>query len=355
MKIVTVIGARPQFIKAWPVTMALQQAGIEEVVVHTGQHYDYQMSEVFFQELEIPKPNVNLEVGSGPHGRQTGLMMERIESVLLQEKPDWLLVYGDTNSTLAAALAAAKLHVPIAHVEAGLRSFNRKMPEELNRILTDHVSTLLFCPTESSVQNLDREGITAGVHEVGDVMLDALVTARERSRTRSDVLNRLSLKAKSYAVATIHRAENTDSEEQLRNLFTAFADLDVPVVLPIHPRTRNVLESQLPDVLASAKRNLQIIDPLGYLDMVCLTGNARVVLTDSGGLQKEAFWLGVPCITLRTETEWVETVKAGGNIVTGCDAEKIKAAWHHFLNFNFKETNNDASAVASIVSLLHAG
>jgi UDP-GlcNAc3NAcA epimerase len=352
MKIATVIGARPQFIKAWPLSRALRAAGCTEHIIHTGQHYDYQMSEVFFQELDIPRPNVNLEVGSGPHGRQTGLMLERIEQEFVAQKPDWVLVYGDTNSTLAAALAAAKLHLPIVHVEAGLRSFNRRMPEEVNRVLTDHVSALLFCPTPTAVDNLRREGITAGVHLVGDVMLDALCTARELGRTRSRVLATLGLAPKSYLVATVHRAENTDDPARLRALLTTFAQLDRPVVLPLHPRTRGILERTMPDLLAEARHRLRLIDPVGYLDMVTLTADAATVLTDSGGLQKEAFWLGVPCLTLREETEWVETVSAGANFLAGTDPARIQSAYARCRGLALPAANNEQSAAQQIARLL---
>lgn len=354
MKIATVIGARPQFIKAWPLSRALRAAGCTEYIVHTGQHYDYQMSEVFFQELDIPRPDANLEVGSGPHGRQTGLMLERIEHEFVTQQPDWVLVYGDTNSTLAAAVAAAKLHLPIAHVEAGLRSFNRRMPEEVNRVLTDHVSTLLLCPTPTSMENLRREGLTEGVHLVGDVMLDALCVARELGRTRSRVLATLGLAPKSYLVATVHRAENTDDPVRLRALLTTFAQLDRPVVLPLHPRTRGILERTMPDLLAEARSRLRLIDPVGYIDMVTLTADAATVLTDSGGLQKEAFWLGVPCITLREETEWIETVATGANIVTGIADEKIRRALVDFHGRRFPVVANERSAVREILRLLGA-
>jgi len=353
MKITTVIGARPQFIKAWPLSRALRAAGWDEYIVHTGQHYDYQMSEVFFKELDIPRPNANLEVGSGPHGRQTGLMLERIEQEFLARKPDWVLVYGDTNSTLAAAVAAAKLHLRVAHVEAGLRSFNRSMPEEVNRVLTDHVSALLFCPTPTSVENLRREGITAGVHLVGDVMLDALCMARELGRTRSRILAALGLASRSYFLATVHRAENTDDPARLRALLTTFAHLDCPVLLPLHPRTRGILERTMPDLLAEARNRLHLIDPVGYLDMVTLTADAATVLTDSGGLQKEAYWLGVPCITLREETEWVETVAAGANLVTGVARDRIEDALARFRGRRLPVVTNERSAVQAILQLLN--
>jgi UDP-N-acetylglucosamine 2-epimerase len=327
MQIVTVIGARPQFIKAWPLSRALRAQGIREYIVHTGQHYDYQMSEVFFQELDIPRPDCNLEVGSGSHGRQTGLMLERIEQVLLEQKPQWVLVYGDTNSTIAAALAAAKLHIPVAHVEAGLRSFNRRMPEEINRVVTDHLSELLLCPTPTSVRNLATEGVTRGVHLVGDVMHDALLDAASHPTAAPGTLERLGVAPKSYVAATIHRAENTDNPANLRGILKALGDLEMPAIVPIHPRTRHILEQRMPEDYQAAQQRIRFLEPLGYIDMVRLVQGARAVFTDSGGLQKEAFWLGVPCVTLREETEWVETVSAGANHLAGTSPARIASAW----------------------------
>lgn len=291
--------------------------------MHTGQHYDDAMSAVFFRELAIPEPDYNLGVGSEPHGQQTGAMLTGIEAVLLKELPDWVLVYGDTNSTLAGALAAAKLHIPVAHVEAGLRSFNRRMPEELNRVLTDHISTLLFCPTQTAVENLAAEGITQGVHLVSDVMHEALRWAAERGRTHGTILERLGVREKSYLLATVHRAENTDDPARLRAILDAFAALDEPIVFSIHPRTQVRIEALN---LKSQIRNLKSISPVGYLDMVQLEQAARLILTDSGGIQKEAYWLGVPCVTLRDETEWVETVTTGWNVLTGAETERIVRA-----------------------------
>jgi len=326
VKVVTIVGARPQFIKAAPVSRALRRSH-SEMLVHTGQHYDTNMSAVFFAELDLPQPDVNLGVGSGGHGAQTAAMLTGIEQVLLAEKPDWVLIYGDTNSTLAGALAAAKLHIPVAHVEAGLRSFNRRMPEEINRVLADHVSTLLLCPSQTAVENLAAEGITHGVHLVGDVMADALAFAAARAQTHSDVLQRLGLSEKGFLLATVHRAENTDDPARLRAILEAFSALDEPIVFPIHPRTRTYLEAL--DLKATI-HNLKAIDPVGYLDMVRLEQAARMILTDSGGIQKEAYWLGVPCVTLRDETEWVETVQTGWNVLTGADAERITATVRGF-------------------------
>ncbi len=345
MKIVSIVGARPQFIKLAPVSRALRAAGIREIIVHTGQHYDRGMSEVFFDELDIPEPHYNLGVGSGNHGAQTGEMLKKIEEVLLGENPDWVMVYGDTNSTLAGALAAAKLHIPLAHVEAGLRSFNRHMPEEINRVLTDHISTLLFCPTETAVKNLAAEGITQGVHLVGDVMLDALIDAKVRAKERSTILDRLALREEQYLLATVHRAENTDNPDRLRSIMAALTQLaeTEPVIFPVHPRTRKALETlglrvdlPLNDQATGAPSpgnpstlhrppltGLLFIAPLSYLDLVRLSSSARVILTDSGGLQKEACWLGVPCVTLRDETEWVETLENGWNVLAGADTKRI--------------------------------
>lgn len=309
-KIVTVVGARPQFIKAAPVARALKAAGWTEVMVHTGQHFDAAMSDVFFDELDIPPPAHNLHVHSLGHGAMTGRMLEKVEQVLLSEKPDVVMVYGDTNSTVAGAMAAAKLHVPVAHVEAGLRSFNRRMPEEINRVVTDHVSDLLFCPTRTAVANLQAEGVVDGVHAVGDVMYDALKDVVARARTRSAILDRLRIAPGSYAVATVHRAENTDDPERLGRVMDWLVEAarKAPVVFPVHPRTRGALEARgrpMPDVT--------LVEPLGYLDMAWLVSNAAAVFTDSGGLQKEAYFHRVPCVTLREETEWVETVDAGWN------------------------------------------
>jgi len=329
MKVVSVVGARPQFIKAAPVGQALRAANHTEVLVHTGQHYDDEMSAVFFREMEIPEPDYNLGVGSGPHGWQTGQMLIRIEEVLLAEKPDWVLVYGDTNSTLAGALAAVKLRIPLAHVEAGLRSFNREMPEEHNRVLTDHCSDLLFCPTQTAVDNLAREGITGdkdhriGVHLVGDTMYDAVLQFAEIARQRSTILQDLGLKPKGYLLATVHRPYNTDIPENLRNILAAFAEIEEPIIFPIHPRTRQrIVEFGLSNVKRETW-NVKLIEPVGYLDMLALEQHARMILTDSGGMQKEAYFFGVPCVTLRPETEWVETVEAGWNVVVAASRAQI--------------------------------
>ncbi len=325
MKIVSIVGARPQFIKAAVVSRVLREAH-REILVHTGQHYDANMSEVFFSELGIPAPDVNLGIGSGAQGAQTGAMLAGIEQVLLETAPDWVLVYGDTNSTLAGALAAVKLHIPVAHVEAGLRSFNRRMPEEINRVLTDHISKLLLCPSPTAVNNLAAEGITQGVHFVGDVMYDALLYGVTRAATASTILQRLKLQQHRYLLATVHRAANTDDETRLRNIFAAFAAIGEPIILPLHPRTRKVLQ-RLDYTVAD---NVRLIAPVGYLDMVQLEQSARLIVTDSGGIQKEAYWLGRPCVTLRGDTEWPETVALGWNKLVGADTEKIVAAVREF-------------------------
>lgn len=322
MRIVTVVGARPQFIKAAAVSDALRRHGLDEVLIHTGQHYDPNMSDVFFEQLAIPRPHIDLGVGSGSHGAQTAAMLSGVEKVLLDQRPDLLLVYGDTNSTLAGALAAAKLHVPIAHVEAGLRSFDRRMPEEVNRVLCDHLSALLFCPSAVSEANLAREGIRDGVHIVGDVMYDAVLRFSRIAAQRVRPLQDLNLAEHGYYLATIHRAENTDSAEKLAVIFRSFAQLDRPVLFPMHPRTRAKLGAA---VLGS---NVRVIDPVGYLEMLVLTEHAHAVLTDSGGLQKEAYWLGTPCVTLRDATEWVETVECGANVLVPIDQARIVSAAH---------------------------
>jgi UDP-GlcNAc3NAcA epimerase len=327
MKVLTVVGARPQFIKAAAVSRQFAaHAGCEEVMVHTGQHFDENMSQVFFDELQIPPPRYNLEIAGGTHGAMTGRMLEALDPLLVAERPDWVLVYGDTNSTLAGALSAAKLNVPVAHVEAGLRSFNMRMPEEVNRILTDRVSNLLFCPTRAAVANLAQEGVTKGVHAVGDVMFDVALFYRERARNDSDALARLDLQPGAYVLATCHRAENTNDPQRLRGILTALDRIAqrLPVVLPLHPRTRIlVAESGLEGLL----QRVRCVDPLPYLDMIALEQAAHAVLTDSGGVQKEAYFFGVPCITMRDETEWVELVQLGWNRLAGADTDRILAAF----------------------------
>jgi UDP-N-acetylglucosamine 2-epimerase len=340
------VGARPQFIKAAAVSRALRREHVE-ILVHTGQHYEARMSEIFFEELGIQKPDYNLEVGSGRHGAQTGAMLEGIERVLIREQPDWVLIYGDTNSTLAGAIAASKVHIPIAHVEAGLRSFNRAMPEEINRVVADHLSSLLLCPSEVAVNNLAAEGITAGVVVVGDVMADALNDAA--TRARDTILRRLGIADGQFLLATVHRAENTDAPERLQSILMALRECGERVVLPLHPRTRKMLGVESP------APNVTIIEPVGYLEMVALTRSARVVLTDSGGLQKEAYWLSVPCITLRGETEWIETVECGWNTLAGADTAAILTALRNIRRpKSHPPLYGDGNSVARLLAALEA-
>lgn len=330
MRIVTVIGARPQFIKASVVSAAIaKRPMVEEVVIHTGQHFDANMSSVFFAELGMADPKYHLGIHGGPHGTMTARMLAGIEQILLEERPDVLLVYGDTNSTLAGALAAVKLHIPVAHVEAGLRSFNMRMPEEINRILTDRVSTWLFAPTAVAVAHLRREGLNAeSIHEVGDVMYDAALHHGARAaKSGNSAVAGLALPPNGYVLVTAHRAENTDDASRLRTILDAVMRVgrQMPVLWPLHPRTRGALQSA--DLLALAENQVNVVEPLGYLDMVSAERYAAVIATDSGGVQKEAFFHGVPCVTLRDETEWVELVSAGWNrLAPPNDAEQVANA-----------------------------
>jgi len=339
MKIVTVLGARPQFIKAGSVSRAIMEHNqsevgsekLEEVIVHTGQHFDSNMSDIFFEEMQIPKPDYFLDINGLGHGAMTGQMLEKIEEVLLKEKPDWVLVYGDTNSTIAGALAASKLHVKIVHIEAGLRSFNMNMPEEINRILTDRISSILFCPTDAAVQNLTNEGFPFKlatnnqqlITNVGDVMQDGAMFYKDLAKKPSN----LKLETSNYILCTIHRAENTDDEQRLRNIFEALKIIaeDKQIILPLHPRTKKILQTLDIDI-----SRLIIIDPIGYLEMVWLIDNCDLVMTDSGGLQKEAFFFQKPCITLRDETEWVELIENRFNVLAGADKEKILELYKNF-------------------------
>lgn len=321
MQILSVVGNRPQFIKSAPLSLALRERGVDEAVVHTGQHYDDELSAVFFEELELASPTYRLEAGSGTHAEQTARMLPGIEAAVLEERPDAVIVYGDTNSTLAGGLVAAKLHVPVAHVEAGLRSFDDTMPEELNRRLVDQISSLLFCPTEVAVANLAAEGVTEGVHVVGDVMYDASLRLAPIARERSDALARAGVESGAYLVLTLHREANV-APEPLAAVAEALARLDEPVVFPVHPRTTAMLAKtgiRLSD-------NVLILPPLGYLDFAALASQSRVILTDSGGVQKEAYWYQVPCVTLRSNTEWVETVEAGWNRLVGTDPDRVVEA-----------------------------
>jgi UDP-N-acetylglucosamine 2-epimerase len=329
MKLVSIVGARPQFIKLAPVVRSFERAGrdVDNVIVHTGQHYDAALSDIFFDELRVPAAAVNLEVGSGSHGSQTGKMLERIEQVLLDMRPDMVIIYGDTNSTVAGALAAAKLQIPVAHVEAGVRSFNRRMPEEINRVAADHASDLLLAPTRTAIDNLDREGLSDRAVLTGDVMYDAIQSTRQGAAEASTILERLALTPAGYAVVTIHRAENTDDPERLRKVMTGLNEIagaGLPLVFPIHPRTSALVSRHLPGWLPH--QALRLIDPIGYMDMLSLVGHARMALTDSGGLQKDAFFMGCPCITLREDTEWVETVDAGGNYLVGVEPDRMRHA-----------------------------
>jgi UDP-GlcNAc3NAcA epimerase len=325
IRTVSIVGARPQFVKLSPVSRAMKRARlkIDDLIVHTGQHYDDAMSKIFFEELDIPRPIVNFGVGSGPQGRQTARMLEAIEGYLSEIRPDAVIVYGDTNSTLAGALAAAKLHIPVAHVEAGLRSFNRRMPEELNRIATDHLSEILFAPTRTAIENLETEGLQTRALLTGDVMYDAVLFYAQVARARSTIIRDLKLAAGSYGIATIHRAENTGPEVLITLLqaINEAASQFGRIIFPMHPRTSSILQNELPDWRPAA--NLAVTGPLGYFDMLALIQGASWVLTDSGGLQKEAFFLNCPCVTLRNETEWVETLRDGANCIAGSDGARL--------------------------------
>jgi UDP-GlcNAc3NAcA epimerase len=341
MKIVTVIGARPQFIKAAVFSRAVfewnkkqSDEKVQEVIVHTGQHYDHNMSQVFFDELGIPKPDYDLGIGGGTHGAATGAMLEKVEKVLQEEKPDWLLVYGDTNSTLVGSLAAAKLHIKVVHIEAGLRSFNKRMPEEINRILTDHLSDVSFCPTDTAVKHLESEGIKKGVFNVGDVMFDASLFYRHKADEDSNILSQLGITTKKYVLTTCHRAENTDCDVRLAGIVDGLNKIaeNYNVILPLHPRTKLSLEKYK---LIEKLENVKIIQPVAFLDMIKLEENASLIITDSGGVQKEAYFFKVPCVTLRDETEWTETVNAGWNTLVGADSNAIQEA------FNNRKMNHD--------------
>ncbi|GGJ63930.1 UDP-GlcNAc3NAcA epimerase [Anoxybacillus voinovskiensis] len=349
MKIVTILGARPQFIKAAPVSRVLRKKHTE-IIVHTGQHYDANMSDIFFAELNIPKPDYHLGVGSGTHGKQTGEMMIKLEEIVLNEQPDYVLVYGDTNSTLAGALVAAKLHIPVIHVEAGLRSFNKKMPEEINRIMTDHVSEFLFCPTDTAVENLKNENITRNVLNIGDVMYDAVLYNKELAQEKSTILADLGLEAKQYHLITIHRAENTDDVQNMKNILEAFAQIEEVKVWPMHPRTKYKLASY--GLSVEAIPNLKVIEPVGYLDMLTLESNAKKIITDSGGVQKEAYFMQVPCVTVREQTEWVETLETEANILVGTDVEKIVAAVKKDVRPVYSDVFGDGKAAEKIVEAI---
>lgn len=345
----TVIGARPQFIKAAPVSKAIRKY-TTEILIHTGQHYDHNMSRIFFDDMGIPVPDANLEVGSGPHGQQTGLMLERIEDRLKESVPDLVLVYGDTNSTLAGALAAVKMEIPVCHIEAGLRSYNRKMPEEINRILADRCADLLCCPTETAVRNLQAEGIQKNVYLTGDVMYDAALHFRDIAVRQSGIMKRLQLKEKEYVLCTLHRAENTDSVGRLTNIVNALIDSEAVIVLPVHPRTEKMLlQSRL---MERVKKNghITMIPAISYLDMIRLEMSAGKIVTDSGGVQKEAYFFDIPCITLRDETEWTETVSDGWNCLAGARYEKILDAIHSFHPVSKKYSHYGNGRAADIIA-----
>ena len=329
MKFFSIVGARPQFIKAAPLSQAIRNRH-HEYLLHTGQHYDDNMSGIFFDDLQIPKQDNNLGIGSGSHAVQTAEMMVGIEKAVLTENPDIVLVYGDTNSTIAGALAAIKIHVPVAHIEAGLRSFNRDMPEEINRVLTDRISQFLFCPTQTAMDNLKSEGMAEKSYLVGDVMVDALYFFSKIAECKVNPLKRFDLKPKSYSLATIHRPVNTDDPENLRNIVRAFIDSENKILFSVHPRTRKLLQQHGIINLIESDSNVIISQPLSYLEVILLEKSARRILTDSGGMQKEAFLWGVPCITLREETEWTETIDQGWNILVGADYNKILTALRTF-------------------------
>lgn len=329
----TIIGARPQFIKASVVSKALRNQGVKEILVNTGQHYDDNMAKIFFEEMGIPRPDYNLGVGSGTHAAQTSASLVGIENIILDEKPDALIVYGDTNATIAGALAASKLHLKLIHIEAGLRSYNRQMPEEINRIVTDVLSDLLFVPTQIAVDNLKKEGIVNGVHIVGDVMVDALMEYTEVAETKSDILDRLAIEKKSYVLLTIHRPSNADNNERIAKILEQVAASKLPVIFPVHPRSRKSAES----LIEKVSDHVRLIDPVGYLDMMLLEKYAKMIVTDSGGVQKEAYLHKTPCLTVRGETEWLETVRDGWNYLVGDNLEDISQlmaqfpepkAWH---------------------------
>jgi UDP-GlcNAc3NAcA epimerase len=350
LKILSVIGARPQFVKAATISRALQQRGIQEIIVHTGQHFERNMSDIFFEEMDIPKPNYFLNIGGLSHGAMTGQMIEKIEEVLKTESPDVVLVYGDTNSTLAGALAAAKLHIPIAHVEAGLRSFNMKMPEEINRILTDRISSKLYCPTQTAVNNLAREGFQnfpIEISLVGDVMYDAALYYEKKAETLH-TLEKLSLEKNNFFLCTFHRAENTDNLTNLKSIVEVLNNLSLQskVVLPLHPRTRKILDKERIEV------NFTTIDPVGYFDMINLIKNCRMVLTDSGGLQKEAYFFGKFCVTVRKETEWIELVEGGYNRLAGSDMDSIlsSVALFESKHFEFSEPLFGTGDAAGVIA-----
>jgi len=353
MRVLSVVGARPQFVKAALLSEQFAADGVEEIVVHTGQHYDREMSGIFFEEFRLPKPRYELNVGSAGHGVQTGEMLKRLEPVVEAERPDWLLVYGDTNTTLAGALTGAKLHVRVAHVEAGLRSFNRTMPEEINRIVADHVADLLLVPNEQSARQLASEGVVEGVVVVGDLMVDLATKMAASLPAHPAVLNRFEVQPRSYGVATVHRASNTDDPETFARILAGLRAVDMPVVFPVHPRTREIAEA----AGAGKGDNIIVCEPLPYAEMIALVSRAAALFTDSGGLQKEAFVLKVPCVTLREETEWLETLEDGWNVLAGSDPEKIAKSARRLMPLRQGQPYGDGHAAQNIVRALerHAG
>lgn len=359
MKIATIIGARPQFIKAASLSRAIKHfSEIQEFSIHTGQHYDENMSAIFFKEMEIPNPHYNLGIGGCPQGAMTGRMLEKIEAVLTQEKPDWIIVYGDTNSTLAGALAAVKLHIPVAHVEAGLRSFNRQMPEEINRILTDHCADLLFTPTENASRQLQKEGIAdIKIRQVGDIMYDTTLFYWEKAKQESRILDKLHLKPKHFALATVHRAENTDNPAHLNEIFYGLSAIAKyhQVIVPLHPRTKHALIQN--NLFETFERQITFIDPVGYLDMIQLESQSRIILTDSGGVQKEAYFFNVPCLTLRNETEWVELVEHGFNRLVPLERKAIEEYFlsqcQHHADWNVSLYGEGKTAQSILSTLAH--
>lgn len=348
MKVITVVGARPQFIKAAPVSKELRKH-FNEILIHTGQHYDDNMSKVFFEELGIPMPDYNLKIGSGNHGKMTGEMLTKLEEIYINEKPDCVLVYGDTNSTLAGALAASKLLIPVIHVEAGLRSFNKAMPEEQNRVLTDNISKLLLVPTLDAEKNLKNEGIEKGVYNIGDVMYDAVLMFKEKSKLKEGLLEKLNIKKNEYILTTIHRAENTNDIDRLKNIIEALNESNEIIVLPLHPRTKKFIN----DYGLKLGENIKVIEPVGYLEMLMLEANSKKIVTDSGGVQKEAYFMEKACVTMRDETEWVETVEVGWNIIVGTDKHKILEGINRFTpNKEHPQIFGDGKASIKIVELI---
>jgi UDP-N-acetylglucosamine 2-epimerase len=346
---VTIIGARPQFVKASIISKALRLAGHAEILVNTGQHYDDNMAKVFFEEMEIPRPDYDLGVGSGTHAAQTAASLIGIEQVIIDEKPDYVIVYGDTNATLAGVMAAAKLHVKIAHIEAGLRSFNREMPEEINRVVADVLSDLLFVPTQIAARNLEKEGLTAGVHIVGDVMVDALYTYTKVAEKSSSILKQNQLEGEDFLLMTIHRPSNADHNERLLEILNQVAKSGIPAIFPVHPRSRQRVET----LLEKVQGDIRIMDPVGYLDMMMLEKYAKFIITDSGGVQKEAYLHKTPCLTVRSETEWVETVDDGWNILVGDSLQDIPGLLGEFPTpWNWEAHYGDGECAGRIISIL---